>query len=92
MRKIIVYALTGMLGFVMALGLVLATGSQAQAAVHRMQIHEIYYNSPGPDHGGNSSLNHEWVQLHNNRVRRSTWPAGRCATKQVMSLNSALTR
>jgi Lamin Tail Domain len=21
--------------------------------------------SPGPDHGGNSSLNHEWVQLHN---------------------------
>jgi hypothetical protein len=30
-----------------------------------MQIHEIYYNSPGPDYGGNASLNHEWVQLHN---------------------------
>ena len=66
MRKIIVYPFTVMLGFVLALGLVMGTGSQAQAAVYRMQIHEIYYNSPGPDHGGNSSLNHEWVQLHNN--------------------------
>src|SRR5947208_17108435 len=31
----------------------------------RMQIGEIWYNSPGSDKGGNSSLNHEWVQLHN---------------------------
>jgi hypothetical protein len=66
MRKIIVFPLTGILSFVMALVLVIAFGSQAQAAaVYRMQIREIYYNSPGPDYGGNSSLNHEWVQLHN---------------------------
>jgi hypothetical protein len=66
MREIIVYPFTVMLGLVLALGLVMATGSQAQAAAYRMQIHEIYYNSPGPDYGGNSSLNQEWVQLHNN--------------------------
>ena len=65
-RNIIVYPFTVILGLVVALGLVMATGSQAQAAVYRMQIHEIYYNSPGPDYGGNSSLNHEWVELHNN--------------------------
>src|ERR1700690_4650027 len=65
MRRIIVYPFTIVLGLVLALGLVMAAGSQAQAAVYRMQIHEIYYNSPGPDYGGNSSLNHEWVQLHN---------------------------
>jgi Lamin Tail Domain len=29
-------------------------------------IHEIFYNSPGPDRGSNASLNAEWVQLHNN--------------------------
>ena len=57
--------LSGTLCLVMSLGLVMAAGSQAQAAVYRMQIHEIYYNSPGPDYGGNASLNHEWVQLHN---------------------------
>jgi hypothetical protein len=28
-------------------------------------IHEIYYNSPGPDRGSNSSLNAEWADLHN---------------------------
>jgi hypothetical protein len=65
-RKIIIYPFTVTLGLVMAVGLVMATGPSAQAAVYRMQIHEIYYNSPGPDYGGNSSLNHEWVQLHNN--------------------------
>ena len=65
MRKIIMLPLTGILGFAMALGLIVSVGSPAQAAVYRMQIHEIYYNSPGPDYGGNSSLNHEWVQLHN---------------------------
>ena len=39
-----------------------ATPAQAAA---RMQISEIWYNSPGSDRGGNASLNHEWVQLHN---------------------------
>jgi hypothetical protein len=65
MRRIIMFSLTGLLGVVMTFGLVVAAGSQAQAAAYRMQIDEIYYNSPGPDYGGNSSLNHEWVQLHN---------------------------
>ena len=51
-------------GIVMALGLVLTSGSPALAA-YRMQIHKIYYNSPGPDTGSNRSLNGEWVQLHN---------------------------
>jgi hypothetical protein len=37
----------------------------AQAATSPVVIHEIYYNSPGPDHGSNSSLNAEWVQLRN---------------------------
>lgn len=65
MRKFVTFPLAGVLGFIMALGFVMVAGSPAQAAAHRMQIHEIYYNSPGPDHGSNSSLNHEWVQLHN---------------------------
>jgi hypothetical protein len=51
-------------GIVIALGLVVTSGSAAQAA-YRMQIHEIYYNSPGSDNGSNASLNGEWVQLYN---------------------------
>jgi len=31
----------------------------------RVFIHEIFYNSPGPDRGSNASLNAEWVDLHN---------------------------
>ena len=46
------------------LGLFLAFALPAQAAA-RMQLGEIWYNSPGTDTGSNSSLNHEWVQLHN---------------------------
>ncbi|MBV9197471.1 MAG: lamin tail domain-containing protein [Solirubrobacterales bacterium] len=30
-----------------------------------IQITRIYYNSPGPDTGGNKSLNAEWVRLRN---------------------------
>ena len=71
MRKIAVYVLTGALGLVIALGLAVTSGSPAQAA-NRMQIHEIYYNSPGSDTGSNSSLNHEWVQLHNTSGSRIT--------------------
>lgn len=37
----------------------------AAATGHRIQIDKIYYNSPGPDTGSNSSLNHEWVRLLN---------------------------
>ncbi len=71
MRKIAILVITGVLGLVMALGLVMTFGSTAQA-VNRMEIHEIYYNSPGPDDGSNSSLNHEWVQLHNRSGSRIT--------------------
>jgi hypothetical protein len=37
----------------------------ARAARSPVVIQKIYYNSPGSDHGSNSSLNHEWVLLHN---------------------------
>jgi len=74
MRRIRVLGMA-VLGIVMTLGLVVTSGSPAQAA-NRMQIHEIYYNSPGPDDGSNSSLNHEWVQLHNtsgSRIKLTGW-------------------
>ena len=35
------------------------------AARGRVFIREIFYNSPGADHGSNSSLNAEWVELKN---------------------------
>jgi hypothetical protein len=65
MRKISTLVVTGLAGLAMTLGLTMASGAPAQAATYRMQIYEIWYNSPGPDHGGNTSLNHEWVKLHN---------------------------
>ena len=63
--------LAALAGIVMALGLVMASGSPAQAAF-RIQISEIFYNSPGPDTGSNRSLNAEWVQLHNTSGSRIT--------------------
>jgi len=66
---------TALAGIVMALGLVVMSGSPAQAA-YRMQISEIYYNSPGRDTGSNSSLNAEWVLLHNtsgDRISMTHW-------------------
>ncbi len=51
---------------VLLLGPIAMLGSTAaQAATSPVVIHEIYYNSPGPDRGSNASLNAEWVQLHN---------------------------
>jgi hypothetical protein len=61
-------------GPLMVLGIGAATASPAFAAAarpstpatgHRIQIDKIHYNSPGPDTGSNSSLNHEWVRLLN---------------------------
>jgi hypothetical protein len=50
----------------MAAGSVTMLGlSPAQAASSPVVIHEIFYNSPGSDHGSNPSLNAEWVQLRN---------------------------
>ena len=43
---------------------------------HRIQIHEIYYNSPGTDTGSNSSLNAEWVRLYNtssSKISLTNW-------------------
>jgi len=75
MSKIVASGATAVLGFVMALGLALTSSSPAQAA-SAIQIHEIYYNSPGSDTGSNSSLNGEWVQLHNisgSRISLTGW-------------------
>ena len=63
------------LGIAMTLGLVVTSSVPAQA-VTRMHIYKIQYNSPGPDNGSNSSLNAEWVQLHNrsgSRISLSGW-------------------
>jgi hypothetical protein len=43
---------------------VLLMPSQAQAA-SAIQIYKIYYDSPGPDRGGNASLNGEYIELRN---------------------------
>jgi hypothetical protein len=51
---------------VLLLGTITMLGSTAaQAATSPVAIHEIFYNSPGPDRGSNASLNAEWVQLRN---------------------------
>lgn len=44
-----------------------ALAASARPAVVRspVTIHEIFYNSPGADHGSNASLDAEWVDLHN---------------------------
>ena len=59
----------------MASAVIAMSGAPAQASSHahassRIVIREIYYNSPGSDHGSNSSLNHEWVELHNRTGQR----------------------
>jgi len=51
-----------------AAGLLLTGNAAAQpspsavATGHRVQIYEIYYDSPGSGTGSNASLNHEWVR------------------------------
>jgi hypothetical protein len=51
------------------LALLLAPAAQATTrpapAHHPVVIQEIFYNSPGSDRGGNTSLNAEWVKLRN---------------------------
>ena len=49
MRKVFTFAVTGLAGLAMTLGFTMTSGAAAQAATHRMQINEIWYNSPGPD-------------------------------------------
>ena len=65
-----------------AAGLLAVGGPAAVAApaAHRapspVVIAEIFYNSPGSDHGSNQSLNAEWVKLRNrtgHRVSLDGW-------------------
>ena len=65
-----------------AAGMLTLTSPAALAApaAHRapspVVISEIFYNSPGPDHGSNQSLNAEWVKLRNrtgHRVSLGGW-------------------
>ena len=56
--------------------LTLLPSTPAFATGHRIQINEIYYNSPGSDTGSNSSLNGEWVRLYNtssSNIRLTNW-------------------
>jgi len=58
-----------------AAGLI-ALAAPASAAAQRLVIFRVPYNSPGTDTRTNTSLNGEWIQLHN-----------RCAT--TISLTSS---
>jgi len=50
----------------LAAGIILSPSSQSSAsAAYCIGIYRIYYNSPGTDDGSNSSLNAEYVMLHN---------------------------
>jgi hypothetical protein len=42
---------------------------QAQAASGSVHLYKIYYNSPGTDHGSNTSLNAEYVQITNTTAK-----------------------
>ena len=64
-----VLASTAAAGLLTLTGPVAAAAAAAPAAAHRapspVVISEIFYNSPGSDHGSNASLNAEWVKLRN---------------------------
>ena len=64
-----VLASTAAAGLLTLTGPVAAAAAAAPAAAHRapspVVISEIFYNSPGSDHGSNVSLNAEWVKLRN---------------------------
>ena len=65
MRKVTAALGTIVLGISTMLGVATILTPTAQAATSPVVINEIYYNSPGRDTGTNTSLNAEWVQLHN---------------------------
>jgi Lamin Tail Domain len=53
-----------------------APAAAARRAPSPVVISEIFYNSPGSDHGSNASLNAEWVKLRNrtgHRVSLDGW-------------------
>jgi hypothetical protein len=43
--------------------------AQAGAAVGSVHLYKIYYDSPGVDHGSNTSLNAEYVQITNTTAK-----------------------
>ncbi|TGN81906.1 lamin tail domain-containing protein [Streptomyces bauhiniae] len=55
-------ALPALAGAALLTGTLLSTPAQAAGTV---QIHRVYFDSPGKDTRSNSSLNGEWVQLKN---------------------------
>ncbi|MET7614186.1 lamin tail domain-containing protein [Streptomyces seoulensis] len=55
-------ALPALAGAALLTGTVMSTPAQAAGTV---QIHRVYFDSPGKDTRSNSSLNGEWVQLKN---------------------------
>jgi hypothetical protein len=70
MRKIsLLAASVAICGAALALAPALTAQAAPQAVRARIAIAEIWYNSPGRDTGSNASLNHEWVELHNNTGR-----------------------
>lgn len=64
MRKFIGFW-AALAGLFLSLGMIVTSGSPAQAAPSPIRLYRIYYNSPGPDRGGNASLNEEYVELQN---------------------------
>src|SRR6266498_3623572 len=48
--------------------MIAAKSSAPASAAYCVGIYRIYYNSPGSDTGNNTSLNGEWIQLHNKSV------------------------
>jgi hypothetical protein len=72
MRKTAAVFGSMVLGISTMLGVATMLAPAAQAATSPVVIHEIFYNSPGPDTGSNTSLNAEWVQLHNRTSHRVT--------------------
>ena len=70
MRKMRTIVVTALLALAMTFGLTMASGASAQATTYRMQIYEIWYNSPGPDYGGSGTQtdrywNHSWYIWNN---------------------------
>lgn len=49
-----------------ATALLLPAQAQAAGSVH---LYKIYYNSPGSDHGSNTSLNAEYAQIRNSTTK-----------------------
>jgi Lamin Tail Domain len=72
MRKTAAVLGSMVLGIATMLGIITMLGPAAQASSSPVVIREIYYNSPGPDRGSNTSLNAEWVKLLNRTGHRIT--------------------